>query len=220
MIFEPLRCGDARSAAALLAIVKNKPPAGSRSHKPGLVCLHVTLDPACTLRTQILCFGTALSAFQRPNPPPLPQVASSSFAARMLKGCLGEKVGGLICNVLGMGGVTGATSERLAALRTELKEQLSGEEKDRRLMYFVSQGPAFFLNPTTFLLRYMRGTDALVSTAVMYIHAHHTAKGIRAVKAFLEGSPPEGLGMTPAQVAEAIFRSGVDTTVNAEVRVQ
>jgi hypothetical protein len=130
----------------------------------------------------------------------------------MLKGCLGEKVGGLICNVLGMGGVTGATSERLAALR--------GEEKDRRLMYFVSQGPSFFLNPTTFLLRYMRGTDALVSTAVLYIHAHHTAKGVRAVKAFLEGSPPEGLGMTPAQVAEAIFRSGVDTTVNAEVRVQ
>jgi len=44
----------------------------------------------------------------------------------MLRKILGESIGGLIGNVMGMGGASDSTSSRVAVLRAEMKGKLTG----------------------------------------------------------------------------------------------
>ena len=69
--------------------------------------------------------------------------------------------------------------------------------KDRRLLYFIVQGPTYFLNPMVHLLRYVRSTEQQVRAAVVYLQDPPESVANRTFEqhlAALAAPPPGGFG--------------------------
>jgi len=92
------------------------------------------------------------------------------------------------------------------------------DKTDRKLLYYLSQGPAFFANPFTWLMRYARNTDDEVKTAILYLHVHKANMTVPEMTKVLAAPGPKGFGMTKARISEALFRSAVDTSEEEERR--
>jgi hypothetical protein len=114
---------------------------------------------------------------------------------------------------LGSTRVQRSPKEDLAALQKEMESRKQKDNlKDRRTMYFVMQGPSYFLNPVVHLLRYIRGTEKQVRAAVIYLQdpperaANHTMEQHLAA---LAAPPPEGFGLSRARIREALYRANI-----------
>jgi len=88
---------------------------------------------------------------------------------------------------------------------------------DRKLLYFISQGPTFFANPVTYLLRYMRGTEVQVAKAVSFLNENKDKLSTNEMKEHLSKAESKGgLGLTPARVSEALFRASIQVEEQQE----
>ena len=88
---------------------------------------------------------------------------------------------------------------------------------DRKFLYFISQGPTFFANPVTYLLRYMRGAEVQVAKAVSFLNENKDKLSTSEMKEHLSKAESKGgLGLTPARVSEALFRASIQVEEQQE----
>ena len=56
------------------------------------------------------------------------------------------------------------------------REMRNNSYPDRQFLYFLSQGPTFFLNPMVYLLRYVRGTEKTMREAIVFLHSNAVSR--------------------------------------------
>ena len=118
-------------------------------------------------------------------------------------------------SVVGLGNTKEKRSvkEDLEDIQKEMASKKSASAlNDRRIMYFVTQGPTYFLNPMVYLLRYVRGTEKQVHAAVVYLQDPPERAANRTMEqhlAALAAPPPEGFGLSRARIREALYRANV-----------
>ena len=103
-------------------------------------------------------------------------------------------------------------AEELAAIHSELDalRNCSEELVDRKVWYFITQGPSYFLDPSMHFMRYIRGDEKKVRAAMVYLQKPPAnALNLTLAKriALLAAPPPGGFGLTPARINEALYRS-------------
>jgi hypothetical protein len=116
-------------------------------------------------------------------------------------------------SVLGLSDMRPKRSVSRDLLLTRLEMQAENTTlTDRRLLYYLSQGPTFFANPLTWMLRHMRGTEEEVRIAILFLHVNQVNMTVPEMRKLLAAPGPKGFGMTNARISEAVFRSAVDTS--------
>jgi len=138
----------------------------------------------------------------------------------MMISVMGKNIWGVLKSALGLSDtrVKRTVEQDLLLTRLEMQAEKVEGKQDRKMLYYLSEGPFFFANPFTWLLRHMRSTEEEVRTAILYLQVNQVNMTVPEMKKILAKPGPKGFGMTPARINEAVFRSAVDTSKEEERR--